>query len=444
MIQIEKTRAYVAASVANRCLQRLGPSGFVRRFLNFTIAMIETVDSKQAQSQPVGPSDLRRRKRMRFLAVCLALLVSLAVTEGVLQILEFPEQVIVGWRSTHEADQLNQFGFRGQHIEYQEDDFVVLLIGDSQAEGWGLEPPQTPERRLEHHLKQNGVSRAKVFTLGAAGYGQDQQLLALREYYAKGMRADAVLIWEVPYNDVFNNMFVSPPKPSFALKDGQLIEPRISEIGSKLRSSIKIVALIQNLIDPEMELAISDDAWSKRYLPEPYKPVISGKQPVMIWQEAADTRFGGMPYQEMDTEKSSFAIGFTPPSARMTYALDLTAALLGKIELEAVAHGDTFLAFDVQTPSSRLWGQPLHMEPLVYEFKQKRYRFSFSQEYQNIQQMNRGIRHQVLACDLEDWRLSKQDWHLNSQAVDHVMKKLAAEISAQAKSAGPPKKAPEK
>jgi hypothetical protein len=31
MIQIEKIRAYVAASVANRCLQRLGPSGFVRQ-----------------------------------------------------------------------------------------------------------------------------------------------------------------------------------------------------------------------------------------------------------------------------------------------------------------------------------------------------------------------------------------------------------------------------
>ena len=65
---------------------------------------------------------------------------------------------------------------------------------------------QIPERQLEHSLKKYRKN-VKVFTLGTAGYGQDQQLLVLKEFFKKH-RADLVLLLYSVCNDIDNNPMI--------------------------------------------------------------------------------------------------------------------------------------------------------------------------------------------------------------------------------------------
>lgn len=108
---------------------------------------------------------------------------------------------------------------------------MIILLGDSQAEAkFCCAYKWMPERRLEHYLNSHHNKKVKVFTLAAAGYGQDQQLLVLKEYFQR-YRANLVVLWQTPQNDVWNNMFPThwpkngTPKPTFVLKNGELDGP---------------------------------------------------------------------------------------------------------------------------------------------------------------------------------------------------------------------------
>src|SRR6185369_11900812 len=110
-----------------------------------------------------------------------------------------------GWRSPAPPEERNGLGFRGRPIQYTDNDKVVVLLGDSQVEATALSFDAIPERVLESHLDV-APKTARVFTVGTWGYGQDQELLALEEFY-KRYRADLVVLWETPANDVWNNVF---------------------------------------------------------------------------------------------------------------------------------------------------------------------------------------------------------------------------------------------
>ena len=76
--------------------------------------------------------------------------------------------------------------------------------------------------------------KVRVTSLGASGFGADQELLALRSYFRAGYHADVVVVWQTPDNDIFNTMFpnmapvfgASKFKPTFRLTlQGELISP---------------------------------------------------------------------------------------------------------------------------------------------------------------------------------------------------------------------------
>ena len=133
-----------------------------------------------------------------------------------------------GFWSEHEA---NQFGFRGRKIEYVDEDYVVLLVGDSQVEAAAASFEELPETILERYLKTITQRKVRVFSIGASGWSQDQQLLALREYFEQ-FRANLVVLWHTPINDFWENAFpdrLPTPaemgaghlKPTFLLDDQQ-------------------------------------------------------------------------------------------------------------------------------------------------------------------------------------------------------------------------------
>jgi hypothetical protein len=167
------------------------------------------------------------------------LIFTLALVETGLQLLNYPPTPAIGWhwdQSPYRAainanDQnTNQFSLRGRKIAYAPDDFVVVLLGDSQVEAGTQTADKLPEILLETALKaQLHSGHVKVFSIASAGWGQDQQLVGLRQYF-EHYRADLVLAWATPVNDYWENTFIDRSvtreagklKPTFRLHNGQL------------------------------------------------------------------------------------------------------------------------------------------------------------------------------------------------------------------------------
>ena len=86
-----------------------------------------------------GRRGLTPSRRGVFIIVTLVLLVAVPVLglEAMLRLLNRASPVVSGWRAPQALvlpSEHNQLGFRGVPIEYADDDFVVLLIGDSQVQ----------------------------------------------------------------------------------------------------------------------------------------------------------------------------------------------------------------------------------------------------------------------------------------------------------------------
>ena len=164
------------------------------------------------------------------IALTLGILFAAILSEIILQIIDFPQRPVFGWLSCKKIhpDQCNSMGFRSQEITYSDDDFVVILLGDSEAYAAASLYEQIPERRLEHFL-QKFKKNVKVFTLADMGYGQDQQYLALKKYFER-YRADLVLLMFTARNDIANNIFPTAGenntiKPTFWMEGSQLRGP---------------------------------------------------------------------------------------------------------------------------------------------------------------------------------------------------------------------------
>jgi len=80
----------------------------------------------------------------------------------------------------------------------------VLLLGDSYVEGYSVPIPETLGRRLEHYLDGMEAGRYQVVAIGRSGWGQREQLRALRRHGA-ALRPDLVLTLFLSLNDVEEN-----------------------------------------------------------------------------------------------------------------------------------------------------------------------------------------------------------------------------------------------
>ncbi len=78
----------------------------------------------------------------------------------------------------------------------------LLLLGDSFAEGWGVDIEQAVSEQLEERLSDGGIP-GEVFNLGVAGYGTDQQLLLFQRLW-RAYSPDIVLLLFYG-NDLWNN-----------------------------------------------------------------------------------------------------------------------------------------------------------------------------------------------------------------------------------------------
>src|SRR5262245_36739777 len=199
---------------------------------------------------------------------------ALTAIEVTLRLLDRPvwdSELRAGWRAIG-ADRVNELGYRGQPIHYSDRNIVIVLLGDSQVESEACPPDMIPERYLEQHLQRRDA-RYRVFTLGSRGYGNDQEYLALKEYFGK-YRADAVVLWQTPSNDVWNNIFPTHNdgaiKPTYWLDHGTLKGPNYQR-GEVIRkpAQTKIGVMLNRLL---LRPNGRDRGW-ERYLPTPYQPL---------------------------------------------------------------------------------------------------------------------------------------------------------------------------
>jgi GDSL-like lipase/acylhydrolase family protein len=119
----------------------------------------------------------------------------------------------------------NAQGNRGEDVELDKPAGIkrVVVIGDSQAWGYGVGDDETIPVQLARLLNEGGGARYQVLNLGVGGYGTDQAFL---KYLVEGRRyAPDVVVLTVFKNDPVENARTvawGVEKPRFYLDSGRL------------------------------------------------------------------------------------------------------------------------------------------------------------------------------------------------------------------------------
>lgn len=368
-----------------------------------------------------------------FLVIASTVLTLIGIEVG-LRLLHWPTwdvELRAGWKSTDPDGFLNELRYRGKPIRYSDRDIVIVLLGDSQVQAVACPPERMPEQLLENYLDQFDP-RHKVFSIGSGGYGNDQEYLALQEYFRK-YRADAVVLWETFENDIWNNVFPThwptngDLKPTYWLDHGTLKGPnyQLNALVSK-RARTKIGVLLNRL----RHLRDLDESW-ERYLPRPYQPLTHYEGPFVTDWDPSDPN-NKSPYlkdENLRNEKSHFAIHLYPRSERMQYGLNLTRKLIGLINDLAREHDSKFFIFYTLKPNDQLQLKDEKADDVIVHKRDGLfYRTSFKETMANQAYVTNGFTTFAIPILVDAWKVSDTNSHLNCAANEQVMRDLAAKI----------------
>jgi lysophospholipase L1-like esterase len=121
----------------------------------------------------------------------------------------------------HTPFQIGQSGLRGRDpTPPQEDTIRILVLGDSQAWGFGVTDSQTFSVQLEELLSQRFPERdIQVLNAGVPGYGTADQL-AFLETRGEELQPDIVVVQFLSVNDLIENQ--NPASEWAIIEDGML------------------------------------------------------------------------------------------------------------------------------------------------------------------------------------------------------------------------------
>ncbi len=362
-----------------------------------------------------------------------SIILILLLIEIGLRLSDLPKTITSGWKGRGNWTK-NQLGFRGQSIDYDDKDYVIVLLGDSQVEADALSQNAIPESRLQHYLNSNSQDDIsyKVFTVGTSGYGQDQQLLMLKEYF-KTFRADLVLLWFTPGNDIWNNMFPTHwphnghPKPTFRLVNNKLTGPNVPFGASIFSERLRITSLMHrafirlNVVNRPAPL---NDTHYEMYLPAPYKPLSKHDGPICFdWQQKWDN--GTMFHENLGNEKSHLAFSLSPRSQRMEYGINLTTALLQEIENLSADNQAKFVTFYKAIFNTT---NECDANKVYHSLNDKYYLTTKMQFDANMQSLIKEKKAIHIPVRVYPWMVSPTDAHLNNKANDALMMDLSIKL----------------
>jgi hypothetical protein len=277
---------------------------------------------------------------LRLAFAIATILLCLAAIEMAMRYRDWPRTVTSGWRASTADGPFNRYGWRGQpDRQHHSGEFVVVLTGASAVECMACPPDETLDLILERALQRYNPN-ARVVTLGSRGYGQDQQYLALHEYFARD-HADLVIDWAFPADDVPANTFrTGRPwpgrpvvKPTFAYANNDIVGPTES-IGQSIYSTRLSILLRPMLIDIDRNWTI--------LLPKPdpgTEDPAHGVAPRVAVDDA------------LEQQRGSLSIWLTPRPARVGYGIQLTHALFQHMRDLARLRGARFAVLLTPSPT---------------------------------------------------------------------------------------------
>ena len=236
---------------------------------------------------------------------------------------------------------------------------------------------------------------------------------------SRSTRADLVLLWHIPGNDVWNNLFPTHwpkdgwPKPTYWIEDGELQGPSEPWLGDA-DPPVKLLLLAKRALGWSR-----DASWEPR-LPEPYAGLAEYDGDGEVDLEWEDPKYAD---ENLATEKSHWSIQLSPRSPRMRYALDLSRLLLEEIRQLTASRGIDFLIFRTAFDFEREGFQ--HPRERIRRRDGLYYVDSTAQQHANLRYLAEGFDYLLLPLRTEDWRVSEDDAHFNARAVDDTMKQLA-------------------
>lgn len=331
-----------------------------------------------------------------------------------------------GWRDPiaahgrRAAGENNQLGYRGRRIEYTDDDLVVLLVGDSQVQADACAFAKMPEQRLETHLGALVGRTVRVFSVGALGYGTDQECLGLEDYLAR-FRADLVITWVTTGNDLREVLLpiVPVPKPTFWLEGSVLCGPT-ARIGDPVPAGLRTWQRLRAWWRGPL-----NEYWHRHVLPPPSPPLPLDDQPVrtdwgLMRKDGSDFR----------TEFLSVLVQVDPPTPRAVYTTTLINRLLHRMRTATQAQGGAFCVLLEQRADFPLADGLYEAE---VDGQRHRLRLTRSAYDANLARITADLEHHWVEVTVDPWVASAGDPHFNETAVDQLMHDLAARLAAKFK-----------
>ena len=369
-----------------------------------------------------------RRRNIVYGVMCLLFgsLISLALAETGLRMVDRPHAPVVGWKWEGDPGEANEFGFRG-HRQPAQADTTVLLLGDSQVE---TSRPfhAMPEVFLGETLKQLTKRDFRIVSVGSYGWGQDQQLLALQQYLREIKPRD-VALWFQPVNDFWNNTFPTHfpknglPKPTFWLEGDTLRGPNTPWMATSGRHALYLMRLWDRARGfPQF---ITDEEWEAR-LPPPFHAVPCNGQCAGSLRDFLAQQRGispqDVPYfsaENFSNEKTHYSISLYPGSPRLAYSVKLTRFLLLEILKVCQEHGARLTVFYID--DRRL----IPDEPANFEVDGKRITLSGNSARASVNEVLTGIPTLRIQGLPANSTTSNTDSHLNEAGNKYVMSELA-------------------
>jgi hypothetical protein len=350
--------------------------------------------------------------------------------EIVLRILDRPARVTIGWTYSRAAER-NEFGFRGHPFKPSAGVRLVLL-GDSQVESNATTFEEMPEVYLRRAIIERTGATVSIATIGASGWGQDQQLLALQTHI-NAIRPLAVVLWFTEGNDLWNNTFPTNlpkdgvPKPTFWLEGGELRGPHLPWLEPYVPPGFRLVHAIRRV--GGLRNYPTDAEWELR-LPPPYRssvPPPGTPSLARVIAQARGVREDEVPYfaeENFETEKTHFSVFLAQESPRLNYSAALTRALLSRIQSLCAAHGATLLLL----VTNRLDTIKIPPNPTMFEVRGKGYTLSSSSAHRVIDRVLQGFPVIRLTAPPRFFK-SKTDSHFTGEGNRWAMESMGRELA---------------
>lgn len=263
---------------------------------------------------------------------------------------------LYGWQKTPHAKAIhrnikytvieayNSKGLRGPEYFYEKpaEEYRVLVLGDSHAEGHSVKFNDLFSEVLKRNLNQSGAESYEVINAGTGGYSTDQELLFFKNE-AKKYRSDLVIL-AFSLNNVWYNsltMISSWHKPLFVFKDGVLQLTHVPVPKPAETSSYQIRKFFKNH-------CYSSQFFYEKIKDTPFYDLLS--------------RWGLTPFP------NQFRVWQKKETPQLKAAWELTEALIVKLRQEVESSGSDFMVLYVPVAAS--------VYPEAWQEKQQKYGFS--------------------------------------------------------------------